>query len=140
MTKEEVKAYLKQAFRLDRRISINIEKVNAMKASLHGRATSYESDGSAHVPSGNSVESALMKVLAYEQRINKEIDMLVDKRLEIEKTIKAVPDARLREILTRRYLLYQKWDYIADEMHYNIKWLHKLHNRAITKLTIESDC
>ena len=139
MTREEVKAYLKQAFRLDRRISISIEKVNAMKSALHGRATTYDSDGSAHVPSGNSVESALMKVLAYEQRINKEIDMLVDKRMEIEKTIKAMPDARLREILTRRYLLFQKWDYIANEMHYNIKWLHKLHNRAIAKLTIESD-
>lgn len=139
MTKEEVKAYLKQAFRLDRRISLSIEKVNAMKSALHGRATTYDSDGSAHVPSGNGVESALMKVLAYEQRINKEIDMLVDKRMEIEKTIKAMPDARLREILTRRYLLYQKWERIANEMHFNIKWVFKLHNMALTKLTIESD-
>ena len=135
MTREEVKAYLKQAFRLDRRISISIEKVNAMKSALHGRATTYDSDGSAHVPSGNSVESALMKVLAYEQRINKEIDMLVDKRMEIEKTIKAMPDARLREILTRRYLLFQKWERIAVDMNTDLRWIHRLHNKAIDKLT-----
>ena len=50
-----------------------------------------------------------------------------------------MPDDTQREVLTRRYLLYQKWEYIAVEMNYNIKWIFKLHGKALSKLTIESD-
>ena len=133
------KEYLQQAYRIDRKIKLDIEKQSAMRSSLFGKAVSYESDGSQHTPHGNGIEAAILRVLEYEERINAEIDRLTDTRLKIEQVINLVPDDTQREVLTRRYLLYQKWEYIAVEMNYNIKWIFKLHGKALSKLTIESD-
>lgn len=133
------KEYLQQAYRIDRKIKLDIEKQSAMRSSLFGKAVSYESDGSQHTPHGNGIEAAMLRVLEYEERINAEIDRLTDTRLKIEQVINLVPDDTQREVLTRRYLLYQKWEYIAVEMNYNIKWIFKLHGKALSKLTIESD-
>lgn len=133
------KEYLQQAYRIDRKIKLDIEKQSAMRSSLFGKAVSYESDGTQHTPHGNGIEAAMLRVLEYEERINAEIDRLTDTRLKIEQVINLVPDDTQREVLTRRYLLYQKWEYIAVEMNYNIKWIFKLHGKALSKLTIESD-
>lgn len=133
------KEYLQQAYRIDRKIKLDIEKQSAMRSSLFGKAVSYESDGTQHTPHGNGIEAAILRVLEYEERINAEIDRLTDTRLKIEQVINLVPDDTQREVLTRRYLLYQKWEYIAVEMNYNIKWIFKLHGKALSKLTIESD-
>ena len=133
------KEYLQQAYRIDRKIKLDIEKLNAMRSALFGKAVSYESDGTQHTPHGNGIEAAILRVLEYEERINAEIDRLTDTRLKVEQVINLVPDDTQREVLTRRYLLYQKWEYIAVEMNYNIKWIFKLHGKALSKLTIESD-
>lgn len=133
------KEYLQQAYRIDRKIKLDIEKLSAMRSALFGKAVSYESDGTQHTPHGNGIEAAMLRVLEYEERINAEIDRLTDTRLKVEQVINLVPDDTQREVLTRRYLLYQKWEYIAVEMNYNIKWIFKLHGKALSKLTIESD-
>ncbi|MBQ7756681.1 MAG: hypothetical protein IJ031_07865 [Oscillospiraceae bacterium] len=130
------KEYLSQAFSIDRKINLDIEKARAMRASLYGRAVSYESDGSQHVSGDNHIENAMLKVVEYEEKINAEIDELVNKRLEIEKAIKSVDDEVLQEILTRRYLQFQKWERIAVEMHLDLRWVYRLHGRALEQLTI----
>lgn len=133
------KEYLQQAYKIDRKIKLDLLKVQSMKDALHGRAVSYESDGSQHVSQGNGIENAILRVMEYEEQIDAEIDKLTEKRQEIERVIASVPDNVQREILTRRYLMYQKWERIAVDMNYNIKWIFKLHGRALSKLTIESD-
>lgn len=130
------KEYLSQAFSIDRKINLDIEKVKAMRAALYGRAVSYESDGSQNTTSGNHIENAVLKVVEYEEKINAEIDELVNKRLEIEKAIKSVDDEVLQEVLTRRYLQFQKWERIAVEMHFDLRWVYRLHGRALEQLTI----
>lgn len=133
------KEYLNQAYVIDRKINLDIEKARAMRASLYGRAVSYESDGSQHISGDNHIENAMLKVVEYEEKINAEIDELVNKRIEIEKAINSVDDEVLQEILTRRYLQFQKWERIAVEMHYSIQWVFKLHGQALSKIAIESD-
>ena len=135
------KEYLQQAYRIERKIALDKELIESMRAALHGRAANYSSDGSQHNPQGNSGERAILRVLEYEDRINAEIENLMQKRLEIEEVIDTISDETLREILKRRYLLYQKWELIAEEMHYGLQWVHKLHNLALVKAkeAIESD-
>ncbi len=136
------KEYLSQAREIEQRIKRAEEELSEMREALHGRSVSYESDGSQRNPQGNSVERAIIRVVEYEERINAEIERLVAKRLEIEQTINAVPDRVQREVLSRRYLGYQEWDTIAEEMHYCKQWVHKLHGKALLKIkeAIASDC
>ena len=107
------KEYLQQAYMIDREIDLDIIKLEAKRAAFPGKTCE-----------------------SYEREINAKIDKLVEKRLEIEKAIDAVPDARYREILTRRYLLHQAWDLISEQMGYSLSHLYKLHGSALQKISV----
>ena len=128
--------YLSQAFYINRKIDVMIKKTEEMKRSLYGKAISYENDGTQSGSHANVTETALLKVLEYEERINADINRLVDLRFEIETTIMSVSDNVQREVLERRYLLFEKWEKIAVEMDIDLRWVYRLHKKAL--LTIES--
>lgn len=123
--------FLKQPYKAEKRIKLNIEKLNAVRSSLMGRSVSYEGSGGTGSKE-NSIEKAIAKVLSCEEQINSEIDRLVDVKLEVEKAIDAlVKDERLAEILTRRYVCFQRWEEIAEAMHYEKRYLFKIHKQAL---------
>lgn len=125
------KEYLRQAYIIDRRLKLDTERLSAARSALYGKAARYGSDGSKPVPRGNVTESAVLRVMELEERLAKEIDELTEKRREIERAVNAVPDEVQREVLTRRYLLYQKWEVIAEEMNYGVRHVHKIHLAAL---------
>ncbi len=125
------KEYLRQAYIIERRIKLDTERLSEMRSALYGRGLSCESDGSKHVCRGNGFESALLRVMEQEERLDAEIDQLTAKRAEIEKAITAVPNEVQREVLTRRYLLYQKWEEIAEAMNYSRRHVIRLHGIAL---------
>ncbi len=60
-------------------------------------------------------------------------------RTEIAAVIDQLTDAQEIEILRRRYLLGQRWEQIAQEVHLNRRWTTKLHKKAVEKLKIETE-
>ena len=130
------KEYLQQAYIIDRKIKLDTEKLEAARSALYGKAVQYDRDGSKPVPHGNSTENAILRALELEERLNKEIGRLVEKRQEIEQAVNAVPDGIQRELLTRRYLLYQKWEVVAEEMNYSLQHIFRLHNLALKMLRV----
>ncbi|MEZ3453344.1 MAG: hypothetical protein K1W17_03135 [Oscillospiraceae bacterium] len=128
------KEYLRQAYIIDRKIRLDTEKLAAARSALYGKAVRYDSDGSKPVPRGNVTESAVLRVMELEERLAKEIDELTEKRREIECAVGAVPDEVQREVLTRRYLLYQKWEVIAEEMCYSERQIFRIHGTALRAL------
>ena len=129
------KEYLQQAYFLDREIQLNIEKIARMRSSLYGKAQGYQNTGGKGNNYG-SFDSAVQKIIDYEREVNIKTAALVLKRLEIEEAINAVSDDRQREILTRRYLLYQKWEEIALIINYNITHVFRLHNSALENMQL----
>ena len=55
----------------------------------------------------------------YQRRINRQIDLLVDRKQIALDTIEQIEDARCRALLTLRYINGYKWVTIADVMSYN---------------------
>lgn len=108
------KEYLSQAYKLDKQADMILQKAAAMRNSLYGRGQNGESGKS--TPSGDSLAKAIEKVVDYERRADEIIDRLVDMRIKIETTISLVPDPIQREVLERRYLLYQSWDGFYDKI------------------------
>lgn len=96
------------------------------------------------------VESALLRrALGYEHTVDRidelirqlvaQLDELVTLRQEIGAVIDAVPDTRLRELLRLRYIDGLTFDGLAIAMgHYDLRWVYRLHRRALEALTIES--
>ena len=132
------KEYLRQAYIIDRKIKLDTEKLEAARSALYGKTVRYDRDGSKPVPHGNGTENAVLRVLELEERLDKEIDELTEKRQEIDRAVNAVPDEVQREVLTRRYLLFQKWEVIAEEMSYSVQHIFRLHNLALRNMRVNA--
>lgn len=130
------KEYLQQAYIIDRKIKLDAEKLAAARSEAYGRAVRYDSDGTKAIPKGNTAESALLHVAELEERLKADMDKLYVKRNEIEQTINSVPDEIQREVLTRRYLLYQQWDVIAKKMCYSERHIRRLHGYALKNMSL----
>ena len=134
---EAKKQYLLQYRQAEREVRLLMEEKERLLALATKVTPSYS--GEAHGSgSGSRVESAAEKIIQCEEEINRAIGCAVDLRREIKGAIATVPDWKLREILTRRYILGQKWEQIAWEMSLEFRWVRRLHGRAIAVLTLES--
>lgn len=141
------KEYLNQVYRIDRRINVTLAKIEKMRASLY-KIGAGGSSVPAQRQSSDSLGAAVAKVLDYEKNANRLIDKLVTKRLEIENAIKGVQDAAQREVLERRYLLFQRWgsrfdertgEYvkgIAESMGYSERQIYRLHGKALKNVSV----
>jgi hypothetical protein len=59
----------------------------------------------------------------YQRRINRQIDLLVDRKQVALDIIEQIEDARCRALLTLRYINGYKWVTIADVMKYTENWI-----------------
>ena len=66
-----------------------------------------------------------------EKELNRQIDQLVDTKIEIGKLIEKVHNESYRLLLEKRYLCFLAWDQIAAEMHYSRRWVLNKHERAL---------
>ena len=64
-------------------------------------------------------EQVASKINAYQERLNRKIDALVDKKNRAMTTIDKIPDAKYRALLTYRFIDCFKWTTIAELMRYN---------------------
>lgn len=143
------KEYLNQAYYIDREINLTLAKADKLRQSLYGRAVTYDSTGGVKSSSDkDTLGRTFEKIDEYERKANEMIDRLVEKRIEIENTIKAVPDSVQREVLERRYLLFQEWDSgydrntgeykkgIYEEMHFSRRQIFYLHGEALKSIAL----
>lgn len=106
-----VKEYLGQAYRIDQRINSKLEQV-----------------GSRNV---QSMEGIIVKIIDLENEINTDIDALVDLKREIVGIIKSIDNPEYQTLLELRYLCFFPWEKVAVEMDYDLRYLHKLHRKAL---------
>jgi len=77
-------------------------------------------------------EELVRKLNRLQDRVNKRIDTLVDKKEQAQVVIERISDARYRALLTYRYINNLKWSSVADLMGYTINWVvNDLKPRAI---------
>lgn len=127
------KEYLSQAYRIDQRINSKLEQVGSLRA-LATKATATISNTP---PSGSRdiqpMESIIIKIFALENEINADIDALVDLKREIVGVIKSIENPEYQTLLELRYLCFFSWEKVAVEMDYDLRYLHKLHGKALAK-------
>ena len=134
-TKEmTVKEYLSQAKFLDQRINSKIQQVAALN-DLATKATSTLT-GMPRNPNHatSTMEEAIAKIIDLQAEINSDIDTLVDLKRDLSATIKAVGNTESQTVLEKRYLCFQSWEQIAVEMGYDLRWLYRIHGKALEEV------
>lgn len=139
MTTDEVKTYLRQAYKLDKRLQREQMKLEKLRASIEYRSPAF--DGMGGHGSGDRLSEAVASIVERSQRVDELAALYAKKYAEIEHSIRSVGDDVLEEVLELRYLQYMKWEDITDKMGYkDTRWVQRLHGRALKNLsqTIES--
>ncbi len=130
------KEYLSQAYRLDQRINSKIEQV----ASLNELATKCTSTltGMPRNPNraSSTMADAVAKIIDLQSEINRDIDRLVDLKREIVTVIKAIKNPEYQTLLEKRYLCFLTWEKIAVDMGYDLRWLYRIHKRALDEIHV----
>lgn len=128
------KEYLSQAKFLDQRINSKIQQVAALN-DLATKATSTLT-GMPRNPNHatSSMEDVIAKIIDLQSEINNNIDTLVDLKRSLSKTIKAVDSPEYQTVLEKRYLCFQSWEQIAVEMGYDLRWLYRIHGKALEEV------
>ena len=130
------KEYLGQAYRIDQRINSKLEQVASLRE-LATKATSTLSDmpktGSRNI---QPMEGIVVKIIDLENEINRDIDALVDFKRELVGIIKGVHNPEYQTLLELRYLCFHPWEQIAVEMEYDLRYVYKMHGRALEQCAV----
>lgn len=129
------KEYLSQAYHIDQRINSKLEQVRSLRA-LAEKATSTLSDMPPSDESRNvhRMEDIIVKMTDLESEINGDLQHLIDLKHEIVTVVKCVEAPELQTILELRYLCFLPWEEIAVNLHLDIRWVHRLHNKALGEI------
>ena len=78
---------------------------------------------------------AILSIIELEAEINEDICKLVQTKKDIVHKIKAVQNTEYQTLLELRYLCFKSWEQIAVDMGYELRWLYRLHHRALDAVT-----
>ena len=128
------KEYLKQAWNIDQKINYKLDQV----AQLREMATKVTSTLSDTPRSGShdnhKLDDIIARLVETEEEINKDIDRLINLKIDILKVVWSVEDDACRRVLELRYHDFKSWSDIALEMNVSLRWVHTLHSRGLKKV------
>ena len=128
------KDYLSQAYRIDQRINSKIEQVQSLR-DLAEKATATLSDMPRNPsPNHHRMEDIICKMIDLESEINADLKALINLKHEIVRIIKCVEPPDLQTLLELRYLCFNTWEEISVALHLDIRWVHRLHNKALNEI------
>ena len=131
------KEYFRQAYRLDQRINSDIEELRRLR----------EMAGSISAPTlGDRVQTSrptdapfvrsVEKIIMMEQRINSEIDVLVDLKEQMRTVISDVQDTDEQMVLRYRYIHNMTWEQIGDELNADKVTVWRWHKNALVNAVL----
>ena len=137
MTTAEIKSELNKAREAVRDYRLARDKANAYgQLLMGGKAVRYDSDGSTHERKGNPVENAYCCLADYEAEADRLLQEMNVARQRAESLIASVPEQSQREVLTRRYIIGQRWEDIAVSMNYSRQHVTRLHGYALHNMCL----
>lgn len=126
------KEYLKQAYRLDHRINSDIAELGRLRE----MSTSISSPSLGEkVQTNRNTDAPFVKCLeriySLEEKINEEIDLLVNLKEEIRSVIDMVCNTDERMVLRYRYIHNYTWEQIGDVLGADSRTVRRWHGQAL---------
>lgn len=121
-----VKEYLGQAKHLNLLLDAKLDQIRKLK--------SQEEKTAIILNDVNEKANTLERFKRLEEKIQSEIDRLLDLKTEIIDTISRVDDDECRLILEKRFLNGQKYCDIAKDMYMSEKSVYRIQDKAFKKI------
>lgn len=123
------KEYFQECLKLDNKVTEKQNQLDLIKASFTSAVKIK--DINVQTSGSNSHEERLAKLFELNDEINADVDKLVNYKLKLSLEVNQLEDDRYRMILSERYFQGKKFELIAVERDYDIRWIYKLHGQAL---------
>ena len=136
-----VETYLKQGLLLDKRINYHIKELGDLRIdACNISAPAIGRDKVMTSPSGDApFVKALLRIEELQEKINREIDTLVDLRNQIESVIRQVQEDNLQLLLIYKYREGMTNDEISGLFHVDASTVVRWHRTAINEIELPDD-
>lgn len=84
----------------------------------------------------DKIPKAVERLVEEKEALKRQLEQSAAVRKAVLRVIDTLDSARDRELLTRRYILGQRWEEIAEKMHLDIRWITRLHRRIVETVII----
>lgn len=131
------KEFLRRARSVDRRVDEAQERVQRLRARLEsGRMSAVTG-----MPRGGSADwtETADRLIELEQVVNQRTRELVRWKLAAIDAIRSVEEPREAELLELYYIDALTWEQVAQRMALDLRWVYRLHGRALTKVRVPED-
>jgi len=137
----KVETYLKQGIMLDQRINYQLRKLAELRENACSIPAVMPKGGKVQTsPDGNApFVRALMRMEEQEERINREIELLVELKDQIREVIGQVEDDNLQMVLAFKYLEGMSFEEIGEILHAAKTTIIRWHRRAINQIRLPED-
>lgn len=130
----KAKEFLRKIIHINMMIDCKTNQV----AELRGRLTSISSVlGKDKIQTSldpDKFTNTISKIIDLETNINFDIDSLIDCKIKAREMIEKLDEDIEKVILYKRYFEGKRFEQIADECSYSLRWIHTLHGEALIKL------
>jgi len=110
--------------------SAEMEYQRARDDVMNLKAIEYDKDNVSNSHIGD-LSDAIAALEKYAERVNAKWDELIAMREETKARIGEIADGRYREVLMRRYIWGESWEYIAVGMGYSFRQVLRIHGEAL---------
>ncbi len=143
MAEIDAKAFLQQVELFDNYINNKLEELDRLKALTLKITTSLKQDVVSSSGSQDKLGDAVAKIVDLEAEINEAVDTFIEKKRAVSGIIEKVNNPDQANVLSKRYLLYERWEQIAMEMNFTYRHTTRIHGEAlqtVRRLLSEERC
>ena len=131
------KAFLMRGINLERRVDTIKEQIEHYKSLVNDCSVTY-SDSPKSTASNYKLEECTQKIMDLQEELCEAMADLVDVTCEISRAIQKIENYDYQDLLVKRYVLGEPWEKIATDLGYELRYIHKLHGRALQEIKIFS--
>lgn len=131
------KDFLMRGINLERRVDTIKEQIEHYKALVNDCSVTY-SDSPKSTASNYKLEECTQKIMDLQEELCEAMADLVDVTCEISRAIQKIENYDYHDLLVKRYVLGEPWEKIATDLGYELRYIHKLHGRALQEIKIFS--
>ena len=135
MTYEDKVAWLRR-YRQALRRQVELEQEVDQLDSAAKRVTPMLSGMPGGQGDGNALPRAVESIIQAKRELEMQISVCGEVRREVVAAIDQIDNPRDHEILRRRYILGQRWEEIAVEMHLEYRWVTRRHRRSVESMIL----
>ena len=128
------KEYLNQLIAMDNAINRKQQRLATLRDVAMNTTPNYADEAVQRTREKNPLENIMSKIVDLDREIDEDIDALVDFKAEVWEKLDKIADERYKRILWLRYADRKTWRYIALELNFIIRYIHKMHLKALAEL------